>query len=357
MKEKPHKNVFLSTIIAIAEVAVLLTVASYAWFSDKSNPSITQNNIKVSAAEGLVIKLSPDSAARTTVSLDELFSDFDLFELQQMSSADALTFYTIDFGAGLLNNNPQYVLINPEADGHLNMETYGCIDYDFYLQTENFAKSVYLHKDTAIVGAASNAIRIAIIVNSQGYDINYIFGDTAEKGTLAYPYTTRAVIAPGEFNYYSTQTSDSLVDDQTVYTFNEWNGGRGQSDDAQVDLSKVLFTMPANTTLKVNVKIWLEGGDVDCDNILASTTVDATIKFGSANVLRSAPNVYANNSTVTITNLDTSMEYNMTSASSTTWTTVTNSSMTFARGDVVYVRYYEVTNVSPVSYVTTVTFN
>jgi hypothetical protein len=51
------------------------------------------------------------------------------------------------------------------------------------------------------------------------------------------------------------------------------------------------------------------------------------------------------------------MEYNMTSASSTTWTTVTNSSMTFARGDVVYVRYYEVTNVSPVSYVTTVTFN
>ncbi len=357
MKEIKHKTTFSSTIIAIVEVAVLLSVASYAWFSDKSNPSITQNNIKVSAAEGLVIRLTPDSAARTVVNLEEIFNDFSLFELKQMSSVDGLTFYTIDFGAGLANNMPQYVLINPEADGHLNMEQYGCVDYDFYLQTENYAKHVYLHNDTSISGAASDAIRVAITIRDENYDVLYIFGDTAEKGTTAAPYTTRAVRAIGEFDYFDTSTSSNLIGNQTVYTFDEKNGGRGTSDDASIDLNKILLTIPANTTVKVNVKIWLEGGDLDCTNILASSTIDATIKFGSANVLRDAPNVYANNSLLTITNLDTSMEYNTTSSSSTSWTAVTNSSMTFARGQTVYVRYAAVANVSPESYVTTVVFN
>ena len=358
MKEAPkHKNILSSTIIAIVEVAVLLTVASYAWFSDKSNPSITQSNIKVSAAEGLVIKLTPDSAARTTINLEEIFSNFDLFELKQMSSADGRTFYTIDFGAGLANNRPQYVLLNPEEDGLLNMEEYGCIDYDFYLQTENYAKHVYLHQDTSLTGTASDAIRTAITVDDPNYNILYIFGDTPEKGTVAAPYTTRAVIAPGQFDYFSTSSSNLLTDNQTVYTFDEKNGGRGMSDDASIDLSKILMTIPANTTVKINVKIWLEGGDLNCTNILAASTIDATIKFGSANVLRDAPNVYANNSTITITNLATTMEYNLTSPYATTWTTVTNPSMTFARGNTVYVRYKAVQNVSSESYVTTVLFN
>lgn len=358
MKREPRHNVLSSTIIAVVEVAILLTVASYAWFSDKSNPSITQSNIKVSAAEGLVIKLTPDSAARTTVNLEEIFNDFDLFELKQMSSADAVNFFTIDFGAGLANNRPQYVRLNPEEDGLLNMETYGCIDYDFYLQTENFAKHVYLHKDTAISGTASNAIRVALTINDQDYDVSMIFGDTPEQGTQAYPYVTRAVIAPGQFDYFVNATSSSLVSNQDVHLFNEKNGGRGESDDIQVDLQKVLFTMPANTTVKVNVKIWLEGGDPQCENVLAASSVDATIKFGSANVLRDAPNVTPNNSLLRINNLTTEMEYNTTSPTHNTWTRVDNPSTTsFSRGQTVYVRYYAVENVSPESYVTTVTFN
>src|SRR5574344_2132347 len=109
-----------------------------------------------------------------------------------MSSADALNFYTIDFGAGLANNRPQYVKIIPEEDGLLNMEQYGCVDYDFYLQTENFAKHVYLHKDTGITGAAANAIRVAITVDDENYNVKYIFGDIKEDGSQLYPYTTRA---------------------------------------------------------------------------------------------------------------------------------------------------------------------
>ena len=115
--------------------------------------------------------------------------------------------------------------------------------------------------------------------------------------------------------------------------------------------------MDSNATAKVNVKIWLEGGDVDCDNELADSLVDILLKFGSANVLRDAPNVSANNAQKTITNLSVDMEYSYTSDEDGKWISVDNASMTFKSGDTVYVRYKEIQGVSPYSYVTEVTFN
>ena len=350
---KAKKNITF-VMLTIAQLIILFGLASYAWFSDKNSPSISGNNIKVTSAEGLVIKLTPDSDARTSVNLNELLSDFDSFELRQMSSADAINFYTIDFGAGLSSNLPTYDLINKSSDGTIDMEQYGCIDYNFYLQTEDFAKHVYLHKDTSLTGAASNAMRVAVTVQDSNYDIRKIFGTEAENAANS-SFVTKAVIGEGEFDY--SNSNNLLVGNQTVHTFDEYNGGRGNSDSDPIDLSKVLLTVPANTMVKINVKVWLEGGDPNCDNDLSNTFVDLLLKFGSANVLRDAPNVYPNNSLKTITNLATTMEYAYTNTEETVWTKVTNPTMTFAPGAKVYVRYALVEGVSPYSYVTTVTFN
>lgn len=348
------KNLVLN-ILTITQVVLLLILVSYGWFSDKSNPSISESNIQVSSAQGLVIKLAPDSEARTTVNLNELLSDFDIFELKQMSSSDANDFYLIDFGAGLTNNLPMFKKIIPdEITGRIDMEEYGCIDYNFYLQTEDFAKHVYFHKDSYIRGVAANAIRVAITLDDSGYDMKKIFGTTRENG-ITDEFTTKAVNAEGEFEY--NDSNNSLVTNQLVYTFTDYDGGRTTSDDITIDLSKVLFTIPANTAVKVNVKIWLEGGDPDCDNDISDTTIDTLIKFGSANVLRDAPNVFANNSLRTITNLTTEMEYSYTNTEETVWTSITNGLMQFERGTTVYVRYKEVEGISPCSYITTVTFN
>lgn len=347
-----RKNLVINIITGI-QIIVLLLLVSYGWFSDKSNPSISETNIQVSSAEGLVIKLAPDSEARTSINLSELLSDFDTFELKQMSSANGKDFYTIDFGAGLSNNLPKYVKISEDSvTGTINMESYGCIDYNFYLQTEDFAKHVYFHKDSYITGPAANSIRVAITVEDD--DFVKIFGTEPENGVTD-DFTTNAVISEGEFEY--TNQNNSFVSNQEVHTFTEYNGGRGESDNTSIDLSKALFTIPANKAVKVNVKIWLEGGDSDCDNDIADTAIDTLIRFGSANVLRDAPNVYANNSLRTITNLTTDMEYSLTNDENSTWTTVTDSTMQFNRGTTVYVRYKEVIGISPCSYITTVTFN
>lgn len=341
------------SLTILIQIAVICLYSTYAWFSDKTNPTINQNDMKVTSAEGLVIKLSEDSEARTSVGLNEILSDFETFALKQMSSADGVNFYTIDFGAGLAHSAPQFVQVPVQSNGLINMDENGIIDYDFYLETEEQAKHIYLHKDTAFDGIASNSIRLAITTTEGTEKTTYIFGDTRENAIDG--YTTQAIITTGQFSY--NNIDPAFTANQTVYAYEDYNGGRAADDNDPIDLTKVLFTMEANTMKSVNVKIWLEGGDEDCDTTLSDTTLDALIKFGSANVLRDAPVLSANNSTRTITGLTTEMEYASTNTSTTIWTEVTNANMTFSRGETVYVRYKEVAGVSSYSYATKVTFN
>ena len=341
------------SIIVLLNISVIFLYGTYAWFSDKTNPMITQEDMKVTSAEGLVIKLNPDSEARTVVGLNEILSDYDAFALKQMSSADGINFYTIDFGAGLAHSAPQFVNVPVQDNGLINQDEHGIIDYNFYLATEDQAKHVYLHRDTLFDGIASDSIRLAITITEGNEKKVYIFGDTRENAIDG--YTTEAVIQTGIFSY--NNIDPSFVSDQLVYAYEDYNGGRGTDDNDPIDLTKVLFTMEANSTKLVNVKIWLEGGDIDCDTTISDTLVDALIKFGSANVLRDAPIVSANNSSRTITGLTTEMEYAYTNDSTTVWTSVTNANMTFNRGTTVYVRYKEVAGVSTYSYATEVVFN
>lgn len=341
------------SILILIQISLIFLYGTYAWFSDKTNPSINQNDIKVTSAEGLVIKLSPDSEARTSVGLNEILSDYDNFALKQMSSSDAINFYTINFGAGLAHSAPEFVKIPVQENGLINMDENGIIDYDFYLETEEQAKHIYLHKDTNFTGLASNAIRLAITIKDGTDEKIYIFGTTRENAIDG--YTTKAIIKTGKFSYNNIDSS--FTSNQNVYAYEDYNGGRSTDDNDPIDLTKVLFTIEANSMKTINIKIWLEGGDIDCDTSISNTVVNALIKFGSANVLRDAPLVSANNSNRTITGLTTEMEYAQTNTSDTIWSSVTNPNMTFQRGTTIYVRYKEVIGVSSYSYATKVVFN
>ena len=348
-----NKKLILKIIFLIGFTAILF-VASYAWFQDKSNPSINISNIKVSAAEGLVIKLQPDSAGRTSVSLNSIVTDFDQFELKQVSSSNAINFYTIDFNEGVALSKPEFVRLPNVNNSNSQMIENGYIDFNFYLQTEDYPKHVYIHKDTSLVGAAYDALRVAVTYPvSETTTSTIIFGKTAENG-ITEPYTTKAIITEGEFTFGSIPLA--YTSNQLVRTFDYRDGGRGLNDDAMLDTNKILFTIPAGTRILVNLKIWLEGGDVDCTNVIASTFLDVLFKFGSANQLLAAPNLSGNSGNYTINGLTTAMEWATTNNANTIWTPVTSSNQQFIGYQSVYVRIAEVVGVSPESYATLVTF-
>lgn len=338
----------------LIEVIVLLLIVSYAWFVDRSNPSIEESNIRVTSAEGLYIKLQPDSEARTSINLNQIVSQFSTFELKQVSSANATDFYYVDFGQGLTEGDPKFVKIVPDINGQINYSYYGYIDYDFYLQTEDFGKYVYLHKDTLLSGVADEAMRVALTIDDGVTETIHIFGDIAENG-ITDPYVTEAAVAEGYFTFGNIDPL--LTGPQIVKTFSYYDGGRGTSDSDPLNKSKVLYTMAPNSQIRVNVKIWLEGGDPDCDNSIASSFLDLRIKFGSANVLLPAPTLIPDQGVYTIAGLTTNMEYAYTNTPSTVWTNVTNANMIFGPAQTVYVRIKEVTNVSPASEVANVIFN
>lgn len=338
----------LFKIILLIALTVLLVISSYAWFQDRSNPQISVSDIKVAAAEGLVIKLDPDSSGRKTVDLNSILENFDEFELKQVSSVDGSNFYTIDFNEGLVLTDPEFVLL-PETNGSITqMIENGYIDFNFYLQTENYPKHVYIHKDTAVSGSAWDALRVSIsYVNPETENYTtLIFGKTRENG-ISDDYTTDAIIKSGSFKFGNI-TSDFYTT-QLVKLFSDKSGGRESSDDSSIDTDKILFTMPANTRIPINLKIWLEGGDIDCTNALASTYLNVLFKFGSANELLDAP-VLTLNSDGTINGLLDTMEWSLTNDSNSIWTKVTDVNQVF--NESVYIRISEVSGVSPESYAT-----
>lgn len=340
---------FILEMIVLLSIVAIISLVSYSWFKNKDNPIISANNIKVSAADGLVIKLTPDTVGRTEVSLNQVITGFDEFILKQVSSVDGVNFYKIDFGQGLAVEDPEFVKLSSTY----NMNEDGYISYTFFLTTETFAKHVYLHKDTIISGDAANAMRISMkITDSNGVVSYYIFGTEAEDG-IYNDYTTKAVAAEGKFNFYDIDPS--LVQNQTVRLFSYRDGGRGDSDDDEIDLNKILATIPAHESIEIQLKIWLEGGDDDCDTTIAGSKLDTVIKFGSANVLLDAPKLTGNSSNHTITGLTTEMEYSYANGSSASWMPITDTNMVFT-GDTVYVRIAEVTGVSPCSYATVINF-
>lgn len=348
MKDKNKKTILI--IIVILFMSFIITTASYAWFADRSNPSLMGDDMKVAAADGLVIILEPDSAGQSLVNINNLINDVDEFVLKQVSSADANTFYTIDFGNGLALSNPEFVAVDTTSD----MVTKGYVDFDFFLATEDYPKHVYIHKDSYITGVGANAIRLSITLTDTSDNTQTIIFGTEEENGITADYTTKAVIQTGTFTYGSIP--EGFVTNQLVRKFDYRNGGRGLNDEDPIDLDKTLVDIPAASMVPVNVKIWLEGGDEDCDNTIASTFVDILLKFGSADILLTAPNV-SGNSNYTINGLTEAMEWATSNTASTVWTPVTNTSMTFTGMNSVYIRIAEVVGVSPASYAKKVTFN
>lgn len=350
---KVSNKIFFRIVILLA-LTSLFIFSSYSWFSENANPQITGNQIKVTVADGLTIRLSPDSPSRTTLSLNQLYSDFEEFELKQVSSADNINFYKIDFGQGLGVENPHFVKIDTSLAKENIIEN-GYLDYDFYLQTEEYAKHVYIHKDSSITGPAANAIRIgASLSGIGGGNSNVIVFGTQEENGIDKEFTTKAVISEGEFVYHNIDPT--LVGDQIVRTFANKDGGRSLSDDDPIDTNKLIATIPANSQVRMNIRVWLEGGDIDCNNTIASSLLDLYIKFGSANVLLNAPNVTANIANKTINNLTTDMEWATTNNKTTVWNTVVNPNMSFPGYSTVYVRIAEKLGISPESYATIVNF-
>ena len=300
------RNIFMG-ILSLSWLLVLLVVTSYAWISRTWTPSITEDKISISTAGALVISLVSDQEYNqapnkyNTVNLNTLLGDdkfVDTFSFKQVSSVDGKTFHTVDFSPMLTGKSPKYTNENVR-------ERY--IDVTFYLQIQEsedtslrYSKYIFIHPDSQITDIksgsnASKAIRIALSINDAEPIILCNAGSTtATKSTNA-----AGINANGK-TLYKTTSSGAIENDQNgkpilnpdavgtalAKDLHYFNGGRTSGTDYNftVNPQLMLCEVGSGSTTKINLKIWLEGGDDYCVESIAGEAIKLVLKFDSMDI-------------------------------------------------------------------------
>lgn len=300
------KNIYIISL-SIIWILVMLGVTSYSWISRTWTPSITEDQISISTTGALVISLVSDdeynanSAKYNTVNLNTLLGDdtfVDNFSFKQVSSVDGKTFHTVDFSPLLVGKSPVFTNENVK-------ERY--IDITFYLQIQEsgdsslqYSKYIFIHPDTQISDVnsgsnASKAIRIALTINDGDPIILCNAGSrTTIKSTQA-AYTD----ANGK-TVYKVDSNGAAVNDNngkpiyntdavgtvTARDLHYYNGGRtsGTGYNFTVNPELMLVEVGSGSTTKINVKVWLEGGDENCVEQIAGEAIKLVLKFDSIDI-------------------------------------------------------------------------
>lgn len=303
------RNIYMF-LISILWLFIMIGVSSYAWISRTWTPSITEDQISLSTTGALVISLVSDeeynsnSAKYNTIDLNTLLGDesfVDNFSFKQVSTVDGKIFHTVDFSPLLTGKSPVFTNENVK-------ERY--IDVTFYLQIQEsedqslqYNKYIFIHPDSEISDVtpgsnASKAIRIALTFNDND-QYKYILCNAASATSTK--STTAALTDANGKTLYKVDNNGAIQYDNGKPIYNSdavstqvakdlyyYNGGRTNKEnvgyDFDINSDLMLIQVGSGSTTKVNLKIWLEGGDEYCVEDIAGQAIKLVLKFDSMDV-------------------------------------------------------------------------
>ena len=277
--------------VAIALVLIiLLSYATYAWLKRDWSPEILQSDMRIIAGSGLTFQFEGGDAI-DSANINDLLG-LETVELRSVSSCSGKSedFFALEYGltgdalkkldpAKHLDAKEIAALKNEEGKYTLLGKKYGYVDLTFTVSADvnNMSdQSVYLGDsskielvDAGAVGAHDplNAMRVSITVDG----VTHVFLPSANGIS-----PVRSIHTGITNNYVDGKgyAADGIspADAQTVSTdakiFNSFFEGKTE-----------LFTIAPGEQKKVNVCIWLEGVDADCQDDVASSELDLLIEF------------------------------------------------------------------------------
>lgn len=304
----------LSAIMALW-LCVMLVAFTYTWVSRNWTPSIKSDEINIASSGALVISiLSDTSAVHTEVSLNDVVGlEVDnSFVFKQVSSHDGINFFWKDFSPTVSGEYPAVFQKIDSSDIHKKdyIDTRFCLKLDDSLET---SKYIFIHPETVINYVkdqvedpdVSKAIRISLtydkdIVTSSGTQTvteTVILGNlddnddviNARDGSLLND-SYMAVLSDAHGK--TDEANSGALGHQVVYglhyfdcgriTFNMEDPFNEANYNFKRDSSKALFTLEPGELKWVEMRIWLEGQDVNCVKEIAGEKFDLVLKFDSA---------------------------------------------------------------------------
>lgn len=308
---KTFRRAAMSTICMLIVAVMSLTGATYAWFTTGTEATVTGFEMDVSAAEG-GIQVSTDAevwANQITLNVDknEIVPVSTAIPVADASSgAWGLPFFTAELNPA---NNNQIKTVKNVGDNYILQTLYlkntsKETPVTINLTDTNIAALAIGEGENAVTRYAVYASRLAVLnLGTYALTANSAADVTAIKDLnndptgasgsyfIYEPYSTNRVdanAATGTLGYKGViaETGVYADDYETVdlrgkdrYIDIDGNDSALASVTTKTDLGACTLTIPADSVMKIQVYVWLEGQDVDCINEVALSNMSISLKF------------------------------------------------------------------------------
>lgn len=248
------KRSFIAALAMLVVSAIVLTSATFAWFTMGKKVTVSQFNATVSDADGLLISAYETHDFSTSVDLDTIrtAADADLLaptatgKISPVSSNGTITSGKLTFVEGYLNDSNQLVTSNATAGTYYQLPLYikysGTTAATIKLgvtQSGSYSGTTVTQGSGSSGTSAYKAVRIA---TNQGSSTNYILAPATDDTTFSAVTTTGTGVSASAITNVKTDGSDNAL----------------------------AFTLQPGSTTKILVYVWLEGTDNNCTDDAAA---------------------------------------------------------------------------------------
>lgn len=281
-------------IISLA-LMVLSSVVTFAWFSVRNTPRVT--NLALVADHHGNLKVADDLGNHPGTYEDVL-------DLQASANADTMTDTIlspvttkdgVDFYYPNFNHANQTIESVTKIEDQKELTTQYIYEKTFYLKAgDEKASSETIAKldrqyEIALVGPRSkNGINGSYILQKEGTSTGD--GNDSAANAIRISLTledgTTVIYEPNTdiHNKDTTRAIDGVNHEYGLYSvISQGNNGNFVGSE-NGNNSKILFTLHEGKDVKVTMRIWIEGTDIDCTNSIAADQIEGQIQFISAEV-------------------------------------------------------------------------
>lgn len=297
---------FIKPIVLLVLMTSVFTYVSYSWIRREWTPSISQDNIKIATSGSLVFQVGSDSSYTDYTTIDEILGlKNETFSLKPVSNCSGKSddFFVLNHAGGEGQETYQHLNISEYTDYTAMGKANGYLEFNFTLYSpdnEDVLRYVYLEEaDVKDYGTEneriiSECVRVSI-TTTQGTSIFGVGNNLTNKKAVNnvkegdnyvlnnaryYEMNSKNIAENVVYNTGVTKDVPVLVQ-QNVKPFSAVNG---KNDEGANDPNKTIAVMSGNTGLQVYVRIWVEGSDERCTEMISEKSIDIKLKFSSFTV-------------------------------------------------------------------------
>lgn len=291
-KEKKKKITQLVSVICLLVLA--LSTATYAWFEHGNRLKVT--NLSLLAGGTGILQIADDLGNGP----GEYSSELDLSMATGSGNMETMLLNPVTTKNGTNFYAPVYVgntVINVEhITDEEKLNTIYVYEKTFYLKAgpnpnaedDGIVVTEGKMYDIFLVGPATNLEHKGThVFQSLDAEGSTVAGDTAVNAIRISFELEDGTVVVYEPNADISNRDDSRAEDRVKNEYGQYVTYMQSKDGAFInsengDDSPVLFTIEENADVKVTMRVWIEGTDLDCTDSIALDKITAMFEFMSA---------------------------------------------------------------------------